>query len=81
MDRREHGRDRFESYLEVSVAGLVRMGKGGDQKDHQVCVCMAKGGDDVINQDGSAGGRAHLRRKTASLDSDVPMKSNLDATV
>lgn len=43
MDRREHGRDRFESYLEVSVAGLVRMGKGGDQKDHQVCVCMAKG--------------------------------------
>lgn len=34
-----------------------------------------------MNQDGSTGGRAHLKRKTASLGLVVPMKSNLDATV
>lgn len=53
MDRRRHRRDRFESYLEVSLAGLSEeTGRGEDQKDNQVCVHMAKVGDGVINEDG-----------------------------
>lgn len=65
MDRRRYRRDRFESYLEVSLAGLSEeTGRGEDQKDHQVCVHMAKVGDGVINEDGEN------RRKSSPEEED-----------
>lgn len=44
---------------------MRRQGRGEDQKDHQLCVWMAKVGDGIINEDGEN------RRKSSPEEKDI----------
>lgn len=64
MDRRERGEDRFESHLEVSLAGLDEgMGWRGRPERPTGVRLHGQGGDGAINQGGEHRRRSSLKEK------------------
>lgn len=64
MDSRGHGRDKFENYLEVSLAGLGKEEK--PERPPGVCLHV-QGCDGVINEDGEHRNKSSLEEEDSKF--------------